>query len=127
MQCALHADPERAARMGSKHGRKITLPSPPNAIELPYKPLKNRGDVIEFLEEMMNLVRQGLLDHRAANAIGFLAGTLLKAFDQRPARTSAEAKAGITAQLYAKRLYLPEWRRKTLERLEKDHVETMTQ
>jgi hypothetical protein len=112
--------------MGSKHGRKVTLPSPPNAIDLPYKPLKNSGDVIELLEETMNRIRQGPGDLRAANAIGFLAGTLLKALDQRPARTSAEAKAGITAQLYAKRLYLPEWRRKTLDRLEKQQVQTMT-
>jgi len=33
--------------------------------------------------------------------------------DIQPARISAEANAGVTLQLYAKRLYLPEWRRES--------------
>jgi hypothetical protein len=39
--------------------------------------------VSELLEETINRVRQGPFDLRAANAIGFLAGILLKALDQR--------------------------------------------
>ena len=120
MQCALHSDPERAARMGSRHGRKVTFSPPPNALDLPYRPLKSSADVIEFLEETMNRIRQGPVDLRAANAIGGLAGILLKALDQRPARTSAEAKASLKSQLYAKRLYLPEWRRKAIEKIQKE-------
>jgi hypothetical protein len=41
------------------------------------------GDVGELLEETINRVRQGPFDIRAANAIGFLAGVLLKALDSR--------------------------------------------
>ena len=36
-----------------------------------------------LLEETINRVRHGPFDLRAANAIGFLAGILLKALDQR--------------------------------------------
>ena len=32
-QCPLHLDPERAAEMGSKHGRMLTFPSPPDALD----------------------------------------------------------------------------------------------
>ena len=45
--------------------------------------LKSIGDVSELLEETINRVRRGPFDLRAANAIGFLASTLLKALDQR--------------------------------------------
>jgi hypothetical protein len=38
--------------------------------------------------------------------------------DIQPARISAEANAGITSQLYAKRLYLPEWRKEAIERIQ---------
>ena len=45
-------------------------------------PLKSIGDVSAVLEETINRVRQGPFDLRAANAIGFLAGILLKAIEQ---------------------------------------------
>jgi hypothetical protein len=80
-QCALHSDPERAAEMGSKHGRRLTFPPPTDA--LTHRPLKSIGEVSELLEETINRVRQGPFDLRAANSIGFLAGILLKALDQR--------------------------------------------
>ena len=38
--------------------------------------------------------------------------------DTQPARVSAQANAGNTSQLYAKRLYLPDWRKKTIERIQ---------
>jgi|ERR1700692_1470073 len=82
-KCALHLDPERAAEIGSKHRRRATLPPPPNASDLPDRPLKSMREVGELLEETINRVRQGPFDLRAANAIGFLSGVLLKALDQR--------------------------------------------
>jgi hypothetical protein len=38
--------------------------------------------------------------------------------DIQPARISAEAKTGNTPQLYAKRLYLPDWRKEAIERIQ---------
>jgi hypothetical protein len=37
----------------------------------------------------------------------------------QPARISAEATASVASQLYAKRLYLPEWRKEAIERIRK--------
>jgi hypothetical protein len=80
-QCALHSDPERAAEMGSKHGRRATFRSRPDVLDFPHRPLKSIGEVIELLEETINRVRRGPFDLRSANSIGFLAGILLKAID----------------------------------------------
>jgi hypothetical protein len=82
-QCALHSDPERAAEMGSKHGRKVTLLSRPDSLNLSHRPLKSAEEVCELLEETINRVRQGSLDLRGANTIGFLSGVQLKALAQR--------------------------------------------
>jgi len=40
--------------------------------------------------------------------------------DIQPARISAEAKACVSTQIFAKRLYLPDWRRKVIEKLQND-------
>jgi hypothetical protein len=48
-------------------------------------------------------LRRGPFDLRAANAIGFLAGILLKALDQRvesPETTNSEASSGIYMSLF---------------------------
>jgi hypothetical protein len=39
--------------------------------------------------------------------------------DIQPARISAEAKAGNISQLYAKRLYLPDWRKEAIDRIQR--------
>lgn len=44
-KCALHANPERAAELGSKHGRRVTFRPQPNALDLPHKPLKSIEEV----------------------------------------------------------------------------------
>jgi hypothetical protein len=54
------------------------------------------GDVGELLEETINRVRRGPFDIRAANAIGFLAGVLLKALDQRIEERLAHLEAVMT-------------------------------
>jgi hypothetical protein len=53
-------------------------------------------EVGELLEETINRVRQGPFDLRAANAIGFLAGVLLKALDQRIEERLAHLEAAMT-------------------------------
>jgi hypothetical protein len=82
-QCVLHSDPERAAELGSKHGRKVTLLCLPELLNPPHRPLKSAEEVCELLEETINRVRQGSLGLRDAHTIGFLSGVHLKALAQR--------------------------------------------
>jgi len=44
--------------------------------------------------------------------------------DIQPTRISAEAKADATSQLYAKRLYLPDWRREIIEEIQRAERES---
>jgi hypothetical protein len=101
-KCALHADPERAAELGSKHSRRVTFRSRPDMLDLPDRPLKSIDEVCELLEETINLVRRGSLDVRAANSIGVLAGIHLKALAQRveARETDSETSGGIYMSLF---------------------------
>src|SRR5580704_14886869 len=56
-KCALHSDPGLAAKMGSKHGRRATCPSQPDAA--PMLPTKTAGDVRDALANTI-LIRQVL-------------------------------------------------------------------
>ena len=78
--CFCHAHPEKLAELGRQGGRKNRRWKPDEG-NLPHRPLQSVGQVSELLEETINRVRQGPFDLRAANAIGFLAGILLKAID----------------------------------------------
>ena len=100
--CALHADPERAAELGSKRGRRVKFRPRPDALDLTPRPLKSTEEVCELLEETINLVRRGSLDVRAANSIGVLAGIHLKALAQRveARETDSEASGGIYMSLF---------------------------
>lgn len=92
-RCALHSDPRRAAQLGSKHGCRRSSRLGTDPIALPYKPLKTMGDVSELLEETINRVRQGTLDLRSANTIGFLASVQMKTITVAQAQAEAlEAK-----------------------------------
>ena len=64
-----------------KGGRKNRRwkPEPPGITQ---KPLKSVADVGALLEETINKILSGPFDLRAANAIGFLAGNLLKALEK---------------------------------------------
>lgn len=52
--------------------------------ELPDVPLANVQDVIELLGTTINQVRTGRVDPRVSNAVGYLAGIMLKALEQGP-------------------------------------------
>jgi hypothetical protein len=78
--CFCHAHPERLSDLGRQGGQKNRRWKV-DEVDLPPRPLKSIGQVGELLEETINRVRQGPFDLRAANAIGFLAGILLKAID----------------------------------------------
>ena len=67
-------------------------------LDLQQIPLKSIGNVSGLLEETINRVRRGPFDLRAANAIGFLAGILLKALDQRLEQRVAHLEAVISAK-----------------------------
>lgn len=44
-QCALHADPKRAAELGSKRSRRVKFRPRPDALDLPPRPLKSTEEV----------------------------------------------------------------------------------
>jgi hypothetical protein len=79
--CALHSDPERAAQLGRKGGRKNRR-FPSATQELPERPLRSVREVTELLGETINQVRVGRLDPRVANTVGYLATATLKALQQ---------------------------------------------
>jgi hypothetical protein len=76
--CFCHAHPERLAELGRQGGKKNRHWRVDGG-DLPHKSLKRIADVSELLEETINRTRQGPFDLRAANAIGFLSGILIKA------------------------------------------------
>jgi hypothetical protein len=62
---------------GIARTRSVVLP-----MNLPTKPLRTVTDVAELLGETINQVRQGEIDLRMSNAIGYLAGILLSAIEK---------------------------------------------
>ena len=80
--CFAH-DPARAAerqaarQSGGRVGKtKVLSPETPDA------PLLSMADVVALLGLTINQVRRGELDPRVANAVGYLAATLLRALEQ---------------------------------------------
>lgn len=78
-KCALHSDPERAAKMGSRHGRKVVLPADTDA--RPMEPPKTAGAVRDAIALVMSDVRSHRLDTKIASTLGYLASVLLKSIE----------------------------------------------
>jgi hypothetical protein len=95
--CFFHAHPEKLAALGRQGGQR-NRHWKFDERDLPERPLKNVGEVSKLLEETINRVRQGPFDLRAANSIGFLAGILLKALDQRVEERLAHLEAVISGK-----------------------------
>jgi hypothetical protein len=113
---AREADGRRARRAGGlRRSRAIAVP--PSAT--PDHPLGNPKEVSGLLADCINQLHRGELDARVANAIGYVTGIHLRSLEQ----VSAEANVDSTSQLYAKRLFLPEWRREVIEGLQKKELE----
>ncbi|HZW96317.1 MAG TPA: hypothetical protein VFF64_25450 [Candidatus Eremiobacteraceae bacterium] len=113
---AREADGRRARRAGGlRRSRAVAvLPS-----ATPDHPLGNPKEVSGLLADCINQLHRGELDTRVANAIGYVTSIHLRSLEQ----VSAEAKVDPTSQLYAKRLYLPDWRREVIEGLQKKELE----
>jgi hypothetical protein len=78
-KCALHSDPERAARMGSQRGRRTALASSPAAA--PMEPPKTAGYVRDALANTMAQVHARKMDTKTANALAYVATILLRAIE----------------------------------------------
>jgi hypothetical protein len=79
---------EAARKNGGRERSRKAAVLPANT---PDRPLTNAADVTGLLAETINQVRRGEIDPRISNAVGYLAGILLKAkerdeLEQRLAR-----------------------------------------
>ena len=81
--CYFHAHPEKPSELGRQGGRTNRRKGL-SLDQLSARSLKNVREVADLLEETINSVRQGKIDLRASNAIGFLSGILLKALEKGP-------------------------------------------
>jgi len=95
-KCALHLDPERAAKMGSMHGRRAALPSQPDAA--PMEPPKTACDVRDALARTMAQVHARKMDTRTANAVAYVATSLLRAMEVADLETRLVAIEGRMEQ-----------------------------
>lgn len=79
--CFFH-DPARAKertlaqRAGGSRNRAVALPS-----NIPDAPLADTRDVARLVADTINQVRRGEIDPKVANAVGYLAGILVKTLE----------------------------------------------
>ena len=78
-KCALHLDPTRAAKMGSKHGSRAVLPLHRDAV--PMEPPKTAGDVRDLLANTMSQVHSRKMDVRIANSLAYISTSPLRAIE----------------------------------------------
>ena len=106
------ADGIRARREG---GLQRSRPANVFPLEVPDASLKNSLDVSSLLAESINAVPEGRLDPRVSNAIGCLAGILLRALEQGPTEERLARLETIleiagnsqTGKLWIESLHLP--------------------
>lgn len=97
--CFFHAPEKRTERAAARKAgglkkRMATLPE-----VTPDAPLADAHDVAKLLAQTINQVRCGKLDPKVANAVGYLAGVLLKTMQQTELETRIAAlEAGIKRQ-----------------------------
>jgi hypothetical protein len=124
--CFFHAHPEKAAELG-RHGGKGNRRWKEADADLPQLDLKKIEDVRELLAETIRRVRLGPFDLRAANAIGYLAGTLLKALEIEKGEERSAHEVATNLELHpALDIYEPLWLREReqelLEAVEKRYL-----
>jgi len=82
-KCALHFDPERAAKLGARHAYRPLLPTDPNA--RPLQPPKTASDVRDALAETMAEVQARArvhgMDAKLANTMAYVGSSLIRAVE----------------------------------------------
>jgi hypothetical protein len=78
-RCAIHAQPGRAAELGSKGGRRRAAYGPGDLKD--FAAPKTAADLRELLAESIIEIRAGKLDPRIANALGYLGASYLRALE----------------------------------------------
>jgi hypothetical protein len=74
-----------AQAFGGRQNRIKTL-----GTSAPDVKVEDCGDVVGLISETINQVRKGVIDPRVANAVGYLANVLIKAFEQDELETRIE-------------------------------------
>lgn len=77
--CYFHANPDKAAELGSKGGRRRAAYRSENLTEL--EPPKTAADLRELLAQSIVDTRTGNLDPRLANSIAYLGTGFLRALE----------------------------------------------
>jgi hypothetical protein len=89
----MHAEPGRAAALGSKGGRRRAVYSPGELRE--FAAPKTAADLRELLAESIIEIRAGKLDPRIANALGYLGASYLRALEVSDIESRLDA-LGVT-------------------------------
>src|SRR5271169_5866871 len=102
-RCAIHAEPGRAAQLGSKGGRRRAVYRPGDLKD--FAAPRTAADLRELLAESIIEIRAGKLDPRVANALGYLGASYLRALEV----SDVESRLGALemAQLTQERAILP--------------------
>ena len=80
--CFLHANPAKASELGQRGGKaKSSTPASAPA-EYVRRTLQNVDDVTSLLADTINDLRDGNIDPKLANTVGYLATGMLKALQQ---------------------------------------------
>ena len=99
-QCALHSDPDRAAKMGAKHGRKAALPIDPQESTLECQKEsdipRTADQVRDVLAETMVQIRGRKVDTKTANALAYVASSLLRAIEVAELEPRLKALEAVT-------------------------------
>ena len=98
------AERKAAQRAGGQKNKMAVLPS-----SAPDAKLRSADDAVKLLAETINQVRRGELDPKIANAVGYLAGLLMKGLrESETERRLAALESAVTNPPAASSFYLDE-------------------
>jgi hypothetical protein len=79
--CPLHADPGKAAELGSKGGRRRAIKGAAPAETASVEPPKTAEELRDLLAEAVAQVKTGQLDTKTANALAYTGTALLRVIE----------------------------------------------